>query len=200
MVKFLLLCDQAHEFEGWFQNNESFDGQQAAMQIICPHCASAVVRKALMTPNLSSSKTRARILAPSESELETSPPESTSESVSAEASPVPTGASESAPVPNAKPDSDTKSVVQATDAPAANVPAAGPPKMAQMMQMLRHMHKMVAENCTDVGSGFADEARKMHNGEADAKPIYGTSTADEREELAEDGIPFAQLPTLPKDH
>lgn len=193
MVKFLLLCDQAHEFEGWFQNNESFDGQQAAMQIICPHCASAVVRKALMTPNLSSSKTRARILAPSESELETSPPESVP------ASPVPTGAP--APAPNAKPDSDTKPVIQTNDdAPAANVPAAGPPKMAQMMQMLRHMHKMVAENCTDVGSDFADEARKMHNGEADAKPIYGTSTADEREELAENGIPFAQLPTLPKDH
>ena len=40
----------------------------------------------------------------------------------------------------------------------------------------------------------------MHHGEVEAKPIYGTSTAEEREALADEGIPFAQLPDLPKDN
>ena len=74
------------------------------------------------------------------------------------------------------------------------------PNMQQMLQLARQLHRVVAENCTDVGANFASEARKMHHGEAEAKPIYGTSTADEREALAEDGIPFAQLPDLPKDN
>ena len=40
----------------------------------------------------------------------------------------------------------------------------------------------------------------MHYGEAEAKPIYGTSTNEEREELAEEGIEFYQLPDAPNEH
>jgi len=45
-----------------------------------------------------------------------------------------------------------------------------------------------------VGPRFADEARSMHLGELEHRPIYGQTTADEAKGLIEDGIPVAPLP------
>lgn len=181
MVKFSLLCGQAHGFEAWFQSNESFEQQKDAGQILCPHCASTDVRKALMAPNLASPKTRARQNLPNE----ISDAQSLPASDKANGLPVPTAATEGK--------TDPQPVIQ-SEGPAKL------PNIEQMTQMVRQMHRMVVDNCTNVGSKFADEARKMHQGETEAKPIYGTSTAEEREALADEGIPFAQLPDLPKDN
>lgn len=51
----------------------------------------------------------------------------------------------------------------------------------------------VAENFDYVGDGFANEARAMHYGEIAHKPIWGETTADEREGLREEGVPAAPL-------
>lgn len=72
--------------------------------------------------------------------------------------------------------------------------------MGAAMSVLRDMHKKVKADFTNVGPKFADEARKMHYGEADSKPIYGTTTPDEREELSDEGIVFHELPDLPPEH
>jgi hypothetical protein len=45
-----------------------------------------------------------------------------------------------------------------------------------------------------VGSRFAEEARRIHNGKAEERPIHGTATIEEASELAEDGIPVVALP------
>ncbi len=45
-----------------------------------------------------------------------------------------------------------------------------------------------------VGPRFADEARSMHLGELEHRPIYGQTTPDEAKGLIEDGIPVAPLP------
>jgi hypothetical protein len=52
-----------------------------------------------------------------------------------------------------------------------------------------------------VGSGFASEARDMHDGLTPERPIYGEATPDEVKALIEDGVPVAALPvfTPPKD-
>ena len=68
------------------------------------------------------------------------------------------------------------------------------------MTALRQLHKKIQADFTNVGEKFADEARKIHYGEAEAKAIYGTSTDEEREELAEEGIEFFQLPDVPNEH
>ncbi len=55
------------------------------------------------------------------------------------------------------------------------------------------------EATTDyVGRRFAAEARDMHEGRADRRPIWGETTPAERRALAEDGIPALPLPFGPR--
>ncbi|HBV78724.1 MAG TPA: DUF1178 domain-containing protein, partial [Alphaproteobacteria bacterium] len=58
MIKYQLICDLTHEFEGWFQTGAAFDAQNETGLVTCPVCDSAKVRRALMTPNLASPKRR----------------------------------------------------------------------------------------------------------------------------------------------
>lgn len=64
-------------------------------------------------------------------------------------------------------------------------------------QMLRALRREVEAKCENVGSRFAEEARKIHSGEAEARGIYGDATATESEALADEGIPFARIPWVP---
>ncbi|WP_297367018.1 DUF1178 family protein [Acidocella sp.] len=63
---------------------------------------------------------------------------------------------------------------------------------------LSRLREEVEKNCDYVGGDFAEEARRIHNGEAEARGIYGESTQAEAESLAEDGIGFARIPWLPR--
>jgi hypothetical protein len=45
-----------------------------------------------------------------------------------------------------------------------------------------------------VGTRFATEAKKIHQGEAEERPIHGTATVRETKELADEGVPFIALP------
>ena len=53
MIKYQLICDKLHEFEGWFQTSAAFEEQSRSKLIRCPVCDSGNVRRALMTPSLS---------------------------------------------------------------------------------------------------------------------------------------------------
>jgi hypothetical protein len=48
--------------------------------------------------------------------------------------------------------------------------------------------RQIIANTTDVGSRFADEARKMHYQEVDDRAIRGTTTAQEALSLVQEGI------------
>ncbi len=50
------------------------------------------------------------------------------------------------------------------------------------------------KNTQDVGPRFAEEARRIHYGESDAKAIRGQTTPQEREALADEGIEVFTLP------
>jgi len=63
MIKYQLICDKSHEFEGWFGDSVAFESQQESGFLTCPVCGSADVRRALMAPNLASPKTRKTDLA-----------------------------------------------------------------------------------------------------------------------------------------
>src|ERR1700712_4601482 len=91
----------------------------------------------------------------------------------------------------------------APSTPAA-VPAAAPEKSAavrlpaQMMAALQKIRAEVEKNCDYVGPDFADQARAMHRGEVEAKGIYGETTEEQAESLAEEGINVAKLPWVPR--
>lgn len=71
------------------------------------------------------------------------------------------------------------------------------PSPAQMKEFLRialAMQKHVETTHEDVGEAFPEEVRKIHYGEAVAKPIYGLADRDEVQALTEEGIELLPLP------
>ncbi len=65
--------------------------------------------------------------------------------------------------------------------------------VALQRELLSKMRKFVRET-EDVGSRFADEARKIHYEESEQRNIRGRATLQEAEELREEGIEFHALP------
>lgn len=60
--------------------------------------------------------------------------------------------------------------------------------------MLQKLRAEVEQNCDYVGPDFADEARRIAKGDADARGIYGETTPDEAEALADEGIEVSSIP------
>jgi hypothetical protein len=50
MIRYALICEYQHEFEGWFATSSDFDDQETRRLIACPNCGSVHVRKAIMAP------------------------------------------------------------------------------------------------------------------------------------------------------
>jgi hypothetical protein len=72
-----------------------------------------------------------------------------------------------------------------------------PPSPEQLHRMLQRLRRHVETTCDYVGERFAEEARRIHHGEADARGIYGEASDDESRELADEGIEVARLPWVP---
>ena len=170
MIKYQLICDQNHEFEGWFQGSAAYDEQVANGLLCCPLCDSDQVKRALMTPTLASPKQRK------------------SSTLSASAPPA-----------------------SLTSAPSrsghATAPSPAPVMQAEQVQAfgaalaeLRQLRQKIVKNCRDVGDNFAEEARKIHYGEAEAEGIYGQATQEERESLKDEGIEIVDMQWAPSDH
>ena len=64
MIKYALICDQHHTFEGWFSNSGDFDAQKKRKLVSCPICNSLKVEKTLMAPQVSTTKARDKNLTP----------------------------------------------------------------------------------------------------------------------------------------
>ena len=66
---------------------------------------------------------------------------------------------------------------------------------AELIKQFRHMVKQT-EN---VGEQFADEARRIHHGDAPERAIRGIATAEEQRSLADEGIAVAPIPAMLDD-
>tara|TARA_B100001123_G_C14883569_1_gene856935 strand:- start:151 stop:570 length:420 start_codon:yes stop_codon:yes gene_type:complete len=54
MIVFNIVCKTClTEFEGWFENSKEFSNQKRKKMIKCPSCNSHIIKKSLMTPNVS---------------------------------------------------------------------------------------------------------------------------------------------------
>lgn len=56
MIRYALVCEHDHEFEGWFGASADFDDQQARGLLECPVCATKAVRKQIMAPAVAGTK------------------------------------------------------------------------------------------------------------------------------------------------
>ena len=140
MIRFALVCSQAHEFEGWFRDNADFDKQQKHNMVSCPVCETQSVGKALMAPSISTGRTPEKIT------------------------------------------------------------LAMGDEQRRMMSEMRAMTQKIKAGADYVGDKFADEARKIHDGDIEPRGIYGEATNEEARALIEDGIDFMPLPSFPEDH
>ena len=68
MIRYALLCEHDHDFEGWFGASSDFDDQQARGLIECPVCASKAVRKAIMAPAVSGTKKKGQEVTPAQTQ------------------------------------------------------------------------------------------------------------------------------------
>jgi hypothetical protein len=50
MIRYALVCEHGHEFEGWFGSSADFDAQAAKGLLECPLCATQAVKKQIMAP------------------------------------------------------------------------------------------------------------------------------------------------------
>jgi hypothetical protein len=66
-------------------------------------------------------------------------------------------------------------------------------KARETLREFRQKNESTHEN---VGTRFAEEARKIHYGETEERGIYGETTGEEAKELADEGVPIAPLPWI----
>ncbi|MEW5963345.1 MAG: DUF1178 family protein [Pseudomonadota bacterium] len=52
MIRYRLVCTDAHEFEAWFRDSGAYDTQAAGAAIACPVCGSHEISKAPMAPRV----------------------------------------------------------------------------------------------------------------------------------------------------
>jgi hypothetical protein len=76
MIRYSLICDNAHEFESWFANSGAYDTQSETGLVLCPFCDSAHVTKAIMSPRIArTDRALAALPAPDETPAEAPRPE-----------------------------------------------------------------------------------------------------------------------------
>jgi hypothetical protein len=99
-----------------------------------------------------------------------------------------------------------KSRDRAAPAPApsaeATTPASTPLMMAQDHELrakLRELRDHIVKNADNVGERFPVEARKMHYGDIEHRPIYGEASPEEARSLIDEGVEVSPLPVLPDD-
>lgn len=89
----------------------------------------------------------------------------------------------------------SNAVEKALMAPQCNSGAGDAPARQEAIAKLR---AYVEQNSEHVGTGFAQEARAIHLGDAPQRQIHGQASADEARGLIEDGVPVLPLPFAPR--
>ncbi|WP_346296291.1 DUF1178 family protein [Rhodopseudomonas sp. P1] len=92
----------------------------------------------------------------------------------------------------------------ATNLPAETTSADAPTPllMAQERELrakLKELRDHIVKTADNVGERFPEQARAMHYGDIEHRPIYGEASPAEAKALIDEGIEVAPLPVLPDD-
>jgi hypothetical protein len=91
---------------------------------------------------------------------------------------------------------------EVTPQAAPTQPSSTPLLMAQERELrakLKELRDHIVKNADNVGERFPSEARKMHYGDIEHRPIYGEASPDEARDLIDEGVEVTPLPVLPDD-
>lgn len=173
MILYDLRCEEGHQFEAWFRDSATYDALVTGHEVECPFCASANVSKAPMAPRLAR-----RGLAGTGRSSDGAPDSAGSRNGSA-------GGAALAP-----------SITSANRAKTAETRAAEVAQ--QILKAVSRLRRHVEDNCDYVGDRFADEAKAIHDGDAEERGIYGEATEEQVADLNEEGVEVYRLPPLPR--
>jgi hypothetical protein len=104
--------------------------------------------------------------------------------------------------PAANPATNPAPTPTPAEAPATPSQASTPLMMAQERELrvkLKELRDHIVKNADNVGEKFPNEARKMHYGEIEHRPIYGEASPEEARSLIDEGVEVSPLPVLPED-
>ena len=65
---------------------------------------------------------------------------------------------------------------------------------------LSQIRKYIEKNFENVGKNFSKKVREIYYDKKNKKTIYGTTTSEERQELAEEGIDLLSIPWVSKNN
>ena len=68
----------------------------------------------------------------------------------------------------------------------------------KIKKQLLDFRKYIEKNCKNVGENFTREARSIHYDKKTSQSIYGKATAEETNELLEEGIEVTTIPWVDK--
>ena len=71
------------------------------------------------------------------------------------------------------------------------------PQEQEIRAKLKELREHLTKNADDVGAKFPEEARKMHYGDIEHRPIYGEASPEEARSLIDEGVEVSPLPVLP---
>jgi hypothetical protein len=162
-------CDHGHLFEGWFASEADYVSQSAEGLLTCPTCRSPNIQKKLSAPRLN---------------LGAQPPKFQSSAHNA----VPVGAS---PIDPEKPAS---ALLPANQQSSTKSGGRGLLDHNSHVTAIKAMWHAMRAMSTNVGADFAEEARRMHYGEAPERMIHGQASVKDAVELVEEGILVVPLP------
>ena len=72
-------------------------------------------------------------------------------------------------------------------------------KMRALHAMMRELRETIVGTTHDVGATFPQEARRIHHGEVEKRPIRGAASLEDAKALLEEGIAIMPLPMLPNE-
>ena len=162
-----LRCSRLHYFEGWFASENDFQSQLTRGLMECPVCADSEIQKMPSAPRLNFGGQAA-----AQAEL------SARDSVQPAAG------------------SQVQLDKGEGGGPAAAHDPLNRPGLAEQAAFLAVLRRVMAAT-EDVGRQFAEEARRMHYGEAPARSIRGQASPREALEMREEGIEVMALPLFP---
>ena len=168
MKVYNLACPLNHRFEGWFASEEDCLAQQDKGMLACPLCDSTEIARMPSAPHIGKSG--------SSKEITPSTELTVTQTTATDHSDTNSSISGDVVAMTSNDHSQLEAQVQAA--------------------FLKGMRELMARS-EDVGSSFADEARKIHYKESPERSIRGQTTLDEAESLREEGIEVMAMPMLP---
>ena len=140
MIKYILKCNNEHEFESWFSNSDEFEKLNRKNLLECIYCSSKKIKKSIMAPMVSNSKNKNKNFEIINKDLK------------------------------------------------------------KEKNKLIKLRKYIEDNFDYVGEDFSKKVREVYYDKKSKKAIYGTTTAEERDHLTEEGIDLLSIPWVEKDN